>query len=208
MSFLLPNEIILLILIHLNRNDLISFTSTCYSFYNLKQDELFWRDLIQRKFQIGYCDPNQSWWNLLISGDASQMCSHINYKHFLNLESRKHLLSLFMNSFDNYDICLEPDCLDKTNHLHNIILKISCVNFIEIYCQACNRLLGFPGQLPRSEKFISRQIIDFMTQLPFKGLIQQRRLIEQDLFTISNENYTFLIEKNWFMTWINFLIGL
>lgn len=207
MSFSLPNEIILLVLLHLNTRDLLSFTSVCYSFYSLKKNELFWRDLVQRKFQIRYCDPNQSWWNLLISGDANQMCHHINYNHSAHLESNREALCQIIHMFYTFDICIEPHCLSSYTHdddclQHHIFLRLSSINFIELYCKACNR----PLDQFKSEKYMSRRIIKFMTQLPFD--IQHRRWIEQALFTNQQEKYVFLIEKKWFTTWVNFLIGL
>lgn len=207
---MLPNEIILLVFIHLESKDLIQFTSTSYSFYFLRFDELFWRDLIQRKFKIGYCDPNQTWWNLLISGDVYKMCHHISLKHYyFNIELKNRIINQIMNSFRDETICLEPNCYNINQHQHSILLKLSSIHFIEIFCQDCNRFIGYSGQLTLSEKYISKKIIhSIIQQLPFSSeLFQKRRLIEQNLFTIQNEKYTFLIEKTWFTHWIDFLIG-
>ncbi|KAG2195290.1 hypothetical protein INT47_005065 [Mucor saturninus] len=209
MPFSLPNEIILLVLLHLNTRDLLNFTSTCHSFQALTGNDLFWRDLVQRKFHIGYCSPNQSWWNLLISGHADQMCHHINYRHVAHLQSnRETLIGGMANALDDItslDICIEPDCLSSNHlsscHQHLIFVRLSTVHFIEVYCHACQRQLD----QSKSEIYISRRIIQFITQLPFN--IQHRRSIEQALFTNGQEKYVYLIEKKWFTTWVQFLIG-
>lgn len=68
---------------------------------------------------------------------------------------------------------------------------------------------------PQSEKFIVREILKYMTQLPSihypaerMQVTERRRLIEQRLSVFQhNHDYTYLIEKNWFMSWIDFLVG-
>ncbi|KAG2231658.1 hypothetical protein BDF21DRAFT_494936 [Thamnidium elegans] len=203
----LPNEIILFILIRLNDGiDLISFTSTCQQLYSLRTDELFWRDLIQRKHKIKYCDPTQTWWNLSISGDAKSMCHHISRYNMQNLETKRKLL---WHQFGNHDICLLPTCQLFTccnEYSHSIVLKLSRLHFMEIWCHACRRSIGF-GSNTKSEKYMSRQIINFMTEHPTLAFIQSKKLIEQSLFSIQNDHYQFIIEKSWFMSWIHFLTG-
>ncbi|GAA5799881.1 hypothetical protein HPULCUR_005302 [Helicostylum pulchrum] len=206
----LPNEIILFILIHLNDGkDLISFTSTCQQFYSLRADELFWRDLIHRKHKIKYCDPTQTWWNFSISGDAKSMCHHISPYNMQNLATKRTLL--WHHQFvGNHDICLTPTCQFVTNcqdyYNHSVVLKLSRLHFMEIWCHACRRSIGF-GSNTRSEKYMCRQIIRFMTQHSTLAFIQSKRLVEQSLFSIQNDHYQFIIEKTWFMSWIHFLTG-
>ncbi|CAO3656519.1 unnamed protein product [Mucor hiemalis] len=139
--------------------------------------------------------------------------------------------------FDNYGICMDPNCQfigcgdiffepeAYPGHLrthysqskHNIVLKLSPLNFMEIWCYACDSPIGFWGlpkmEKPSSEKYICREILKVLTQLPLTTkdslqVIQRRRLIEQRLSVFQyNHDYTHLIEKSWFTSWVDFLIG-
>lgn len=168
---MLPHEIILLICEKLDRKDIFSFLSTCHHLYSFIQDDMFWRDLMNRRYNIKYKSPNQSWWSLFKSGDGDRMCSHIQHyaietycyqkrillwKSFENLNQFCCENTLYTN---NYGICMEPNCqfigcgdvffnLDESfpGHLrhhhnitkHNVILKLSPLNFMELWCYSCN----------------------------------------------------------------------
>lgn len=166
----LPYEIILLILVRLNnRKDLFSILSSCHSLYGLIQDDSFWRDLVKRKYSIKYNITDQSWWQLHMSGDANQMCCHLQNYDLKTLESKRDLLWNSIQGlnefccksiqFDQYGLCMEPQCdfigcgdvfFEKDEsypgHLrahhhqthHNIILKLSPLNYMELWCYSCN----------------------------------------------------------------------
>lgn len=204
-----PNEIILCFLLNLNNTkDIISFTSTCSEFLLLRKDELFWRDLIHRKYQIKYCDPSQTWWDLLISGDASSACHHLTQQHTRNLATKRPLL--WYQFISNQHLCLDPNCQSfmYCQQPHPIALKLSRLYFMEVWCDTCNRSIG---STIRCEKYISRQIIQSITQASFNSIpfIQSKRQIEQELFYFRDHiEYQFMIKKSWFMTWIEFLTGI
>jgi hypothetical protein len=117
--FKLPHEIILLIIQRLEQRDCFSLLSTCQSFHSLIYNDVFWRDLIQRKYDFCFRDPHyQSWWQLYASGDAACTCSHI--KPFQDLDTKRALVWASIHRsgcwcceemiFDNYAICMEPGC--------------------------------------------------------------------------------------------------
>ncbi|KAL7328006.1 hypothetical protein PS15p_206348 [Mucor circinelloides] len=247
----LPYEIVLLILVRLNnRKDLFSILGSCRSLYGLIQDDSFWRDLVRRRYGIKYNIQQQSWWQLYISGDASQMCCHLQNYDVRSLQIKRDLLWNSIQNlngvccrnvqFDQYGLCMESQCefigcgdvfFEKdesySGHLrehhqqtqHNIVLKLSPLNFMELWCYSCNSPIGHWGfpriEKPIAEKYMCRDILQFMTALPPDynpllrlDVIERRRLIEQRLSVFQqNHDFTYLIEKRWFTKWINFLIG-
>lgn len=137
--------------------------------YGLIQDDSFWRDLVKRKYSIKYNITDQSWWQLHISGDANQMCCHLQNYDLKTLESKRDLLWNSIQGlnefccksiqFDQYGLCMEPQCnfigcgdvfFEKDEsypgHLrahhhqthHNIILKLSPLDYMELWCYSCN----------------------------------------------------------------------
>ncbi|KAI8886768.1 hypothetical protein K501DRAFT_331057 [Backusella circina FSU 941] len=258
--FKLPHEIILLIIQRLEQRDCFSLLSTSKTFNALIYNDLFWRDLIQRKYAFCFRDPEyQSWWQLYASGDAGRTCSHI--KPFQDLSIKRALMwsSIHRSAcycceemiFDNYAICMEPGCTfmgcgdmlygDETlpGHMtlhtrvtgHNVILNLSSLNFMELWCYSCSNShmffvsnivcsqIGFCNSIsqtkstkkPRAEQYAARHILQFMTALPphpeeRKSVIQRRRSVEQRLSSFQRVNdYGYIIDRDWFNTWTQFL---
>ncbi|CEP14375.1 hypothetical protein [Parasitella parasitica] len=234
-----------------NRKDLFSFLGTCRGFYSLIQDDSFWRDLVKRKYRIKYNIDSkyQSWWELYISGDAGQMCCHLQDYSARSLEIKRKLLWNSIENldrlccrnvqFEHYALCMEPQCEfigcgdvfferdesypghSRAHHhqaRHNVILKLSPLNFMELWCYSCDTPIGhygIPLKKPVSEKYMCQKILHFMTALPDNNdlllrqtVIERRRLIEQRLSLFQqNHDFSYLIEKKWFTRWIDFLIG-
>ncbi|KAI8997190.1 hypothetical protein BDB01DRAFT_845868 [Pilobolus umbonatus] len=139
----------------------------------------------------------------------------------------------------NHGICLDTNCTFvgcgdaffqpevKPGHLgshhketgHNLVLKLSPLNFMEVWCYACNNPIGYWGfpsmAKPRSEKFVCDVLRKFMTEIPsikdetFKmGVIQKRRWIEKQVSVVRrNHDFSHMIEKTWYTSWTNFLAG-
>ncbi|KAI8643127.1 hypothetical protein BD408DRAFT_342996 [Parasitella parasitica] len=236
-----------------NRKDIFSFLGTYRGFYSLIRDDSFWRDLVKRKYDIKYNinSKNQSWWELYISGDANQMCCHLQDYNARSLESKRKLLWESIQNlnrlccrsvqFEQYGLCMEPQCEfvgcgdvffeeseSYPGHLrahhrqarHNVILKLSPLNFMELWCYSCDGPVsiwhyGIPLEKPVSEKYMCQKILHFMTALPNHNdpilrhsIVERRRMIEQRLSLFQqNHDFSYLIEKKWFTRWIDFLIG-
>lgn len=73
----LPNEILCLILTFVPPQSGKRFLSSCHKLYQLKYDQLFWRDFA-RHLGIIYRDPQQSWWDLYATGDIFNICKHLH----------------------------------------------------------------------------------------------------------------------------------
>ncbi|KAI7859708.1 hypothetical protein BDC45DRAFT_222368 [Circinella umbellata] len=95
----LPNEILWCILHFVPPQDSLVFLKTCKSLYQLKSDELFWRELARHNGII-YLHPNQTWWQLYVSGDLKKTCSHIHssYRSLNDQIIKQDKCDLFWNT--------------------------------------------------------------------------------------------------------------
>ena len=95
----LPNEILWCILHFVPPRDSLVFLKTCKPLYQLKNDELFWREFA-RHYGIIYLHPNQTWWQLYVSGDLKKTCSHIHssYRNLNNQIIKQDKCDLFWNT--------------------------------------------------------------------------------------------------------------
>ncbi|KAI9251027.1 hypothetical protein BDA99DRAFT_522475 [Phascolomyces articulosus] len=87
----LPNEILWTILHFVPPRDSLCLLKTCKSLYQLKQDELFWREFA-RQYGMIYLHPHQTWWQFYISGDLKKTCPHIHDRFFMETLTKKAMV--------------------------------------------------------------------------------------------------------------------
>ncbi|KAL1933774.1 hypothetical protein VTP01DRAFT_7864 [Rhizomucor pusillus] len=118
-------------------------------------------------------------------------------------------------SFDDSNLGHMKEHWEKTNH--SITLKLSPFNFLEMWCYACRMPLGFWGfpsmTKSKDERYIVRQIVGYLTQLPDHDrelrsqVLEHRRWTERRLLSsqeiVDDVN---IVEKRWFMKWLDFII--
>ncbi|KAI8089610.1 uncharacterized protein BX664DRAFT_359148 [Halteromyces radiatus] len=127
-------------------------------------------------------------------------------------------------SFGCGDIFFEPQ--KNPGHLyghyqktgHSIILKVSSTHFIEMWCYACNRPLGYWGSseseyTSASEKYIVKQWIQRLTwsldmvDRHHGQMVPHlvRRQWELRLLLSKTQSPCYLLDSQWFYAWINYL---
>ncbi|KAI8065128.1 hypothetical protein BC940DRAFT_335024 [Gongronella butleri] len=95
------------------------------------------------------------------------------------------------------------------NKTHAIVLRLIGANFLELWCYACDRPVGFWGtehqehqSLPVSEQYGVRQWLRWLTY----GLdFPQRRACELKLLYSTIQTPSLLLDSQWFYRWIHYL---
>ncbi|CDH54942.1 hypothetical protein RO3G_01369 [Lichtheimia corymbifera JMRC:FSU:9682] len=240
----LPNEILCLILTFVPPSSGKRFLSCCHKLYQLKHDQLFWRDFA-RHLGIIYRDPQQTWWDLYATGDVFNICKHLHNARLMASLIWKS--DIFWKSLTTKccqqqqqasGLCLYPYCdfvgcgdaffspEQYPGHLrdhynttgHPYVLKLSADHFLEVWCYACNKPVGFWGfpnvQKPITERYLVRMMIEALLTYPQDDQLAHkakhaRRAIERRL-VVSQEShdYCYIIERKWFLKWNDFLSGL
>ncbi|KAI9497566.1 hypothetical protein BDB00DRAFT_756131 [Zychaea mexicana] len=191
----LPNEILWCILRFVPPRDSLRLLRTCKSLFQLKGDERFWRELCARQYGIAYLHPNQTWWQLYVSGDLANTCPHIHNRALYNNDQHNKGKCLHCQQKPGA-MCLHPDCqfvgcgdasfIPEANpgHVrehyhatgHAFVLKLTSLHLCEVWCFACGK--GKPGNesyfhmgpsmdKPMGERYLVRRIISaVMDTLP------------------------------------------
>ncbi|KAI7879449.1 hypothetical protein K492DRAFT_163763 [Lichtheimia hyalospora FSU 10163] len=224
----LPNEILCLILTFVPPQSGKRFLRCCHKLYQLKYDELFWRDFA-RHWGIIYRDPQQTWWDLYATGDVFNICKHLHDARLMTSLIGKS--DIFWKSLTTKccqqqqqqatGLCLYPYCQFAEQHPghlrdhynttgHPYVLKLSACHFLEVWCYACNKPVSAHKQ---RLNLISHALGRFLGIPQYDQLAHQakraRRAIERRL-VVSQEShdYCYIIERKWFLKWNDFLSGL
>ncbi|KAI9299495.1 hypothetical protein BJ944DRAFT_245175 [Cunninghamella echinulata] len=244
----LPNEIILCILSQLPSHHVRFFLQTCRCFYTLKYDDDFWRCLITIKYGITYRHPSLSWYQLAISNEINKMCPHLyNPWHYPNHHIIDQLSFIIQSKNNRKNICCNSSsssssfgCGDvffkdkqkDSGHLfqhyqsthHSLILKVSNINYLEMWCYTCNRPLGYWGtandkiKLASSEIYMVRQWMQYILwsiTLPSSPhhhnvsrqlILHKQRQLELQLLFSTSETPCYFLDSQWFYSWMKSLV--
>ncbi|CAO3637383.1 unnamed protein product [Cunninghamella blakesleeana] len=141
-------------------------------------------------------------------------------------------------STSSFGICLYPHChylgcgdvffKDKqqySGHLynhhkstnHSLILKVSNINFLEMWCYSCNRPLGYWGtgndklKLASSEVYLVRKWIQSIlwSVTIFSNndniVLYKQRQLEIQLLSSTSETPSYFLDSQWFFSWLKSL---
>ncbi|CAO3648437.1 unnamed protein product [Cunninghamella echinulata] len=164
------------------------------------------------------------------------------------IQSKNNMKNICCNSSSSsssFGICLYPSChylgcgdvffKDKqkdSGHLfqhyqstqHSLILKVSNINYLEMWCYACNRPLGYWGtandklKLASSEIYMVRQWMQYILwsiSLPSSPhhynasrqlILHKQRQLELQLLFSTSETPCFFLDSQWFFSWMKSLV--
>ncbi|KAI9314123.1 hypothetical protein BX666DRAFT_503286 [Dichotomocladium elegans] len=225
----LPAEILLIIFYYLTPRSICRLLSVCRTFGMLRHNEQLWQELA-RRHGIIYRHPRQKWWELFATGDLFTICPHIHDRQLLASLKDTSLVfwqrAMESSCCDRQErgMCLEPGChfighLREHYHAteHAYVLKLSPLHFLEIWCYACNKPVGFWGfpsiQKPMTERYLVRRVIQQLTHPPWdhvlaSRVIRWRRAIERKLMTSQRDHLDcYIVERGWFLAWNDFIRG-
>ncbi|KAI8888567.1 hypothetical protein K501DRAFT_282674 [Backusella circina FSU 941] len=204
--------------------------------YYTSQQDYFYSDLCKQS-GIHYHHPDMTWKQLFFSGELKQMCPHL-YPHrlYADLDRKRDLLWRRMNqefqkedNCPNYIMCLEERChyfdhsdTHPEHYLsshHSIVLKISPLHTLELWCHSCRKTIGFDGFATttnhgiKAERHIMHTITKALAQPKEQDaingfIISSRREIEANIFRIQTRQFkSHLVDKTWHASWLDFLSG-
>ncbi|KAG2228978.1 hypothetical protein INT48_008691 [Thamnidium elegans] len=211
----------------LNSKDILCFIQSSSALYYRAQHPSFWKHLCELN-GINYCHPNVTWKELFCSGELSNMCPHLNTNMLDSsfIQSKKQLIWSHLKN--NQIVCLDSSCdffgegAYDTDHYatdkHSIILKLSLLHMMELWCNHCVKTIGFDyfhsdtKQGSKSESYIMKKLtkkLGSVTQETDNQLITKRRQeVESDIFRIQFRNSTtHIIQKDWHTAWLDFISG-
>lgn len=233
-----PLELLLQVLSNLDYKDILSFVQCNSALYNRSLQDSFWFDLC-RLHGIHYRHPDSGWRELYQSNHLDKLCPHLNQSLFAVIPEKKQLLwnTRSLVNAENYMLCLHPSCTyfgdaEEFNtyhrHFHHqgtkhaIVLKLSPLHTLELWCNSCVKAVGFNGfashvnQGLRTEHYFMKKLVqEIATFNPaedsnmLQTCIQKgRQSIELGLyqaqFRFSNMH---IVDKDWHDAWLAFISG-
>ncbi|GAA5806261.1 hypothetical protein HPULCUR_011792 [Helicostylum pulchrum] len=203
-----PMEVIDKISSTLNGQDIVRFIQSNSALYYRAQHPSFWKHLCELN-GINYCHPDTTWKELFCSGELSTMCPHLN-TNMLDpsfIKAKKQLIWSHLKN--NRETAYDTDhyATDK----HSIILKLSSLHIMELWCNTC---IGFDyfhsdtKQGSKSESYIMKKLTKKLGSVTQEIDTKKRQEIESDIFRIQFRNSTtHIIQKDWHTSWLLFISG-
>ncbi|KAK4511140.1 uncharacterized protein ATC70_012352 [Mucor velutinosus] len=167
------------------------------------------------------------------------MCPHLHKSLFDAMPEKKQLLWNTRSLLDagNYILCLHPSCnyfgntkeydtyhchLHQQGTKHAIVLKLSPLHTLELWCNSCVKAVGFDGfashvnqGLKTEHYFMKKLVQEIATFDPAKdsdvlqACIQKgRQSIELSLYQAQfRYSNTHIVDKDWYDAWLLFISG-
>lgn len=221
----LPHELQLQVISDLDNQDLQTLLQSNANLLAKSKQDTFWKDLCTLK-GISYHHPDVAWKELYQSGSVNTMCPHLRLRGIQDKKKEQFWSLLDQKNMDSsLMFCLHSSCeflgqeQDFAEHSHHTALTLSPLHILEIWCNPCSKIItlnkdacGHHGI--KSEQYMLQGLLEDFTSLSeqdpelSKKVMNGRRRIEKKLYGLQTRfTPDYIIEKEWYMTWLEFITG-